>query len=490
MSESFAKKTITSAAWTYLGYVLNKSSGAVMQILLTHLVVPAEMGIVTLAITTMSFLDAVRDMGVGLALIQRREDIEEAADTAFWINIIGNIFFWLVTVVGAPFVASFFNEPRLAQVLPVISLTFILTALGGIHDALLQRDMKFSKRIIPDLASSFTKAVITIILAFLLPDDQKAWALVFGQIIGRVFYVIVVWNVQPWRPRWRINRRIAGQLLNFGYKISIDSFISALQANLDYVFIGRFLGEAVLGVYGTAFRVPELVIINFSNVIAGVLFPAYASLDNRDNLKQAMLSTLRYIAIVTVPAGIGMALVAQLFVKTLLAPDYIDAGPMMALLALYGMFLAVSWNIGDVYKAIARPDILWKTSLLELVLLGTVLYFMAHISAIAVSFGHVCVAFVVSTVRLFIAIRLLELPVSKTFAQFIPSVVGSAIMGVAVWLSLQATAGLPGVISLVLSIAVGGLVYIAALYWLERDMVLRVAGQLRERFLPERASAS
>jgi lipopolysaccharide exporter len=490
MSESFAKKTIKGAAWTYLGYVLNKSSGFIMSVILTYLILPAQFGIIAFALTTMAFLDAVRDFGVGMALVQRRGDVEEAADTAFWLNIVGNFFFWILVIIGAPLVAAFFREPQLTVILPVLTVTFILTSLGGIHDALLQRDMNFRKRIIPDLASSFTKALTTIVLALMLPEDQKVWSLVFGQIIGRIFYVIVVWIVQPWRPRWRFDRKIAGELLGFGYKVSIDSFISALQANIDYVFIGRFLGEIPLAIYSIAFRVPELIIINFSNVIAGVLFPAYASLEDPTKIREAMLATLRYIAIVTVPAGIGLALISTLFVTTIYDSDYWDAGPMMALLSLYGMMLAVSWNIGDVYKAIARADILWKTALLELALLTFVLYFLAQNSAIAVALGHVCVAFVVSSVRLLIAVRLLDLSLSKTLAQFIPSVVGSAIMGVAVWLTIQVLGNLPNLVILVIAIIVGALVYIAVMWWLEREMVTRVVSTLRERFTPAPVSAS
>jgi O-antigen/teichoic acid export membrane protein len=490
MSESFAKKTIKGAAWTYLGYVLNKSSGFIMSVILTYLILPAQFGVIAFALTTMAFLDAIRDFGVGMALVQRRGDVEEAADTAFWLNIIGNTFFWLLVIVGAPLVAAFFSEPQLTVILPVLTITFILTSLGGIHDALLQRDMNFRKRIIPDLASSFTKALTTIVLAFILPEDQKVWALVFGQIIGRVFYVIVVWIVQPWRPRWRFDTKIARELLGFGYKVSIDSFISALQANIDYVFIGRFLGEAPLAIYSVAFRVPELIIINFSNVIAGVLFPAYASLEDPTKIREAMLNTLRYIAIVTIPAGIGLALISTRFVTAIYDVDYWDAGPMMALLSLYGMLLAVSWNIGDVYKAIARADILWKTSLLELALLTIVLYFMAQTSAINVAFGHVCVAIIVSSVRLLIAVRLLNLSLSKTLAQFIPAVVGAAIMGVVVWFILQVTDSLPHLLALILAIVAGAVVYGGAMYWLEREVFTQVVNTLRERFTPARASAS
>lgn len=484
-SESFAKKTVKGAAWTYMAYVLNKLSGFIMTLILTRLIIPEQYGIVGFALTAISFFDAIRDLGVGAALIQRRENIEEAANTAFWLNLVSNFVFWLLMTLGAPAVADFFREPLLVVVLPIISTTFILTAIGGIHEALLTRSMQFQRRIIPEMASSFSKALFSIGLALILPDAHKVWAVVLGQVIGRIFWMFLMWAVNPWRPKLAFKLPVAGQMLNYGYKISLDSLISALQANIDYVFIGRFLGDTALGIYFVAFRVPELIIINFANVVAGVLFPAYAELEDRAKLKTAILGTLRYVALITVPAGIGLALISPLFAEVVFDPAYIDAGPMMALLSLYGMLLAVSWNIGDVYKAIARADILWRTSFIEMALLGIVLYFMAQISALHVAFGHVCVAFIVSLMRLLIAIRLLELDWRQTFAQFTPSVVGSAIMGAAVWLTLQVFAALPGVALLGLAILAGAVVYGASMWWLERPLVVRVV-ELIQDWLPER----
>jgi PST family polysaccharide transporter len=396
--------------------------------------------------------------------------VEEAADTVFWLSLGSNVIMWLLACLSAPFVADFFHESQITLILPVISFSFVLSSLGGTHDALLQRDMKFSRRIIPSVGESLVKGAVSITLALL---GLNVWALVAGQMSGRAVFSAVAWRIMPWRPRRRFSRDLAKELFGFGYKIALDSFLSNLQSNIDYVFIGRFLGESALGVYTVAFRIPELVIINLCIVIAQVLFPAYAKLqEDREQLKRGMLAALRYIALVTVPAGVGLALVSHVFTRTIFGADWTDAAPIMAALSIYGALLAVSWNVGDVYKAIGRPDILWKTAIVEFALLGPVLYVLAQRSAFAVSMGHVSVAFIVSSLRLTIAIYLLKLSVRETLSQFIPSVVGSAIMGAAVWGVLQLTASWPGLITLGAAGITGGISYTAALWWLERDLIL------------------
>jgi O-antigen/teichoic acid export membrane protein len=480
---SVARKAVKSTAWTYLSYVLSKGTNLLTTIVLTRLLTTAQFGIVGFALTAMSFLDAVRDLGLELALIQRRDDIEEAAYTAFWMSLATNTTMWLAATLISPFVASFFNEPLITTILPILSFSFVISAFGGTHDALLKREMQFSRRFIPALGESLIKSLVSVGLAL---TGSGVWALVIGQLVGRTTFTVLAWRVVRWRPRFRFNLRIARELFGFGYKATIDSFLSALQANIDYVFIGRFLGDAALGVYTVAYRMPEILIINFSIVIAQVLFPAYAMLQNdEEQLKKGIMSALRYVSLVTVPAGLGLALVAPLFVQVFFGPEWREAGPVMGVLAIYGAVLAVSWNIGDVYKAIGRPDILWKTTFIEFLLLAPTLYFLAQQNAFAVSLGHLGVAIVVSTLRLVIAARILKISFWGMVRQFFPAAVGSLFMQVAVWIILLATAEWAGMLSLMVATGVGALIYLITMWFLEREMVLNV-WELVGRFLPLR----
>jgi O-antigen/teichoic acid export membrane protein len=468
-----AKKAVRSTAWTYLSYILSKGANLATTIILARLLTTAEFGIVGFALTAMSFLDAIRDLGLELALIQRREAIEEAAHTAFWMNLASNGAMWLLACLIAPLVAAFFNEPLIVIILPLLSFSFVISSFGGIHDALIKREMQFGLRFVPSLGESLLKSVVAVELALL---GLGVWALVLGQLAGRLTFTVLAWRVLLWRPKWRFKMPIARQLFSYGYKASIDSFLSALQANIDYVFIGRFLGDAALGVYTVAYRMPEILIINFSIVIAQVLFPAYAMLQHdRAQLRQGVLSALRYVSLVTVPMGVGMALIAPLFTLVFFGEKWAEAGAVMSILALYGAILAVSWNIGDVYKAIGRPDILWKTTLIEFLLLAPTLFVLAQYSALAVALGHLGVAVLVSALRLLIASRILQISLPSALGQFLPSFIGSALMGVAVWGILRLTATIAdsggGLFVLIGAVSLGGAVYVAALWWLERDLV-------------------
>lgn len=481
-NNNLAKKTVTSMAWTYGSYILTKGMVLITTAILARFLTRGEFGIVGFAITAMSFLDAVRDLGIGLALIQRRENVNAAASTAFWMNIGSNVLVWLTAVAVTPFVADFFNESQINTILPILSFNFVISSLGGTHDALLQREMQFSRRIIPAVAESLSKGAVSITLALM---GGGVWALVIGQMVGRTAFALVAWRVMPWRPAFEFSMPIAKELFSFGYKISIDGLISNFQANIDYVFIGRFLGADALGVYTIAYRIPEMIIINFCIVIAQVLFPAYSILQtNIEELKRGMQATLRYISMVTVPAGIGLALVSTPFTLVIFGEDWRDAAPIMASLAIYGVFLSVSWNIGDVYKAINRPDILWKTAIFEFALLGPVLYVLAQDSPLAVAIGHVVVAAIVSFVRLLIGSYLIDISIFTILRQFVPAVVSSAVMGFVVYGILQMTQDMHEIIQLVATILPGAVIYAIVLSFFEWELFEDIYYRFFDRSAP------
>ncbi|MCS6870298.1 MAG: hypothetical protein NZ571_02470, partial [Anaerolineae bacterium] len=135
------------------------------------------------------------------------------------------------------------------------------------------------------------------------------------------------------------------------------------------------------------------------------------------------------------------------------------------------------WNIGDVYKAIGRPDILWKTTLVEFLILAPTLFILAQQSALAVAVGHLCVAIVVSTLRLLIASHILKIAFLSALRQFMPSLIGSALMSSVVWSALNIMLPLieagVGLLVMIAAVILGMTAYVATLWWLERDLVRR-----------------
>ena len=80
--------------------------------------------------------------------------------------------------------------------------------------------------------------------------------------------------------------------------------------------------------------------------------------DDRGELKLGYLQVMSVIAILSIPAAAGIAATADLLVPLMLGPNWIEAIPLIQILAFSGVIAVMETNIGAAYLALGRPQIL------------------------------------------------------------------------------------------------------------------------------------
>src|SRR5919106_349697 len=134
-AHEIGKKVAHNAAWNYLSFGLSKLLNLVTVSILAHLLTPELFGVIALATLAIDYLSILNDFGLGAALVQRREDIDEASNIAFTFNLLIAISLTSVVILTAPYVAIFFHEPSVTPILRALGLGFVINALGSIHKA-------------------------------------------------------------------------------------------------------------------------------------------------------------------------------------------------------------------------------------------------------------------------------------------------------------------------------------------------------------------
>ncbi len=472
---SVSRRTAHAVIWNYLSFGLGKLLLLISTGILARLLSKADFGLVGFATLTINYLSVIQDLGLGAALIYRREGVADAANTVFTMNLLVGVLLSAITAAIAPAVAAYFREPAVVPLLRWLGLTFILNALGAIHIVRLQRELAFNRKIIPDLTRAVVKGLAGIGLALF---GFGAWSLVWGQIIGVIAGVIVAWIVFPWRPQLRIDSEIAGSMLGYGSSMLGINVLGALTNNIDYVIVGRMLGDEALGVYTLAYRLPELLVLNILWVVSAAIFPAYAAVQkDMVTLRRAFLATLRYLELVSVPLCLGIFLTADPFVRVAFGPKWVEAVPVVRILALFVLVSSVGSNVGDVYKAIGRPDILVKLGLVILPPLVAALWYGARFGLVGIALAHLAMGIVRTALRLWIATGKMEVGWRDMAREIMPAFyAGLALLACglpAVWL----TDSLPPLPRLLLITAAGAAAYLGVVWLLARDS-LRQAYQL------------
>jgi O-antigen/teichoic acid export membrane protein len=477
-SPGFARAAIHGTAWRYLAFFSGKSMVFISTVLLAHLLSKDDFGVVGFAVTTIGFLDVMSDLGVVPALIYHPED-EDTSVTAFWLGLVIGILLFFITWVAAPLVGLFFQDPRAIPVTRVLALSYPINALGATHQAILQKKLAFERTFIPDLAQSLVKGLGSIVLAFL---GIGAWSLIGGQLGGMVTGAIVVWLIARWKPTFTFKPAIARSLLKYGVKIVGVDLLGIILVNLDYLLVGRYMGAASLGVYTLAFRLPDLVILQFARILSGVIFPIYTRMrDVPGSLAKGFTMTTRYVSLVTVPLGLGLAILAEPFVISVFSEKWIEAIPVVRAIAIYAMFLSLSYNAGSVYKAEGRPQVLTWLALVRLAVLLPALYWATTTanSIVAVGWAQALIALFAGILNLVVAARLLKIASTTLLDALKPAVLAGILMSAVILIFLSTAKSMIPWAQLGLGTMLGALSYIAAIWIFQRDVIDTVSIQIR-----------
>ena len=341
---SIGTRTLRGVLWGYGSFTGGRALSLIATAILARVLVPEDFGLVAIALTFLALLDGATDFGLSQALITQDDDVvEERAETVFVSSVALGLLASAVIAALGPLAASFFDEPDLAAIAPVLGLNFFLRSLGSTHYAIAQRDLDFRTRTIAEFAEVFIRGAAGIALAL---AGFGAWSLVLGYLAGSIALDIVIWSLVSWRPKFKPRLSHLRSMVGFGGTISGVTFIAALISNMDYLFIGRVLGTGALGLYTLGFRLPELLIINLSVVASVVLFPAFSSMD-RESLSRAYLVAFRYVSIVALPTAVVLAVLARPLILALFGDQWVDSIVPMQLLTLYAFSVAFSVPAGS-----------------------------------------------------------------------------------------------------------------------------------------------
>jgi O-antigen/teichoic acid export membrane protein len=474
-------RAVKSVKWTVLSEIVSRSVQPLVTLILARILVPEDFGVVGVATIAIGLAQIFQDFGLGKTLIQRKTEISDSANVIFWTNLTLSLSLYLVVFVTAPLISKFFHEPNVTDVLRVLCLQIVIFSFISVHQALFQRNFQFKQLFFIKLFSAVTPSFASIPLALY---GYGVWSLVYGSLAGAVVQVFLFWRASPWRPQLRYDFQLARQLFGFSAWVALEAFLSWLILWGDSIVLGHFLGVKELGVYRVGVTFLMLVFGVFFNPLMPIAYSSFSRFQsNHDELKQAFLGTVRIIASVSLPIGVGLAILAPSISSVIFGQKWQG---IEIIIALIGIMHCIGWLVGinpEVYRAIGRPDINTKLLIAAVVYYIPVYVLAAPYGLFVFCLARVAVAIVAMGLHIFVANRILNLPLTYLGSCVKLPLVGILIMAIAVYFAVNFSGtfiGLEGWVRMISIIAFGGITYIVAMWFIEKKFVLKVISLARE----------
>jgi PST family polysaccharide transporter len=452
--------------------------------MLARLVAPRDFGLIAIALVVVNFAALLSGLGLGPALVQRRDLRPEHVAVAFTLSAGFGMGLAALIALSAVPAAAFFDQPELRRILPVLALIFVCKGVEVTPNDMLTRELRFRAYYLTSTAAVALASAAGVVLAV---AGLGIWALVGLSLVEAVVASVLAWVVAiragVWTPSFSMDRAALRDLLPYSSYVTMSLLVGYGQGNADNLLIGKLLGARPLGYYSLAYRTFLLPLQKFGEVVSATVFPALAAVrDDPQRLRQGFLRSSQYVALVFFPITVGIAVTAPQMVPVVFGRQWVPAVHTLQVLAMSGPLLSMTRLRGALCLAIGKPQ--WD---LWLNAVGLALFVPAFVIGVQYGILGVAAAFTLAAametpVAVGVISRGLRTGPRQVLQPLVPVAWATAVMAAgaaAIGKLLEGAVGQP--LQLAAMTIGGGALYVLALRVLAPDLVPGLLRDLARR---------
>jgi len=348
---------LKSTIWTAGVFGVGQFLRLATNIILARLLAPELFGIMQIVYSFRNGLELISDVGIGQNIIHNKNANDpDFYNTAWSLQLIRSIVLWIVFCIISVPVARFYDSPMLAVIMPITAFSIVLSGFSSASHSLARKRMRYRRLAVFETIGALIFSAAQIIIAYLSPT---VWALVFGSLFGTMIFVIGSHFLLPdVRHKFFISKHYTAQILSFGKWIFASSIVYFLSTNFDRLYLAKTIPLELLGVYGIARTLSELLSAAVLQLGSSVIFPFVSSHSHMPRIElHEQLAPIRMKFLLI--AGVGFSIfaaTADLLIGILYDQRYQAASWMLPVLVM-GAWFAIMSNLNEsTLMGLGRPN--------------------------------------------------------------------------------------------------------------------------------------
>lgn len=385
-TRSLDRSLVQGIAWTGGIKWLTQLLSWAVTLVVARLLTPTDYGLLAMAMVYVRFAQIITE-GVDAAIIQLHQLNEDQIARLGGLSILLGVALCAGTLGLAAPIARFYGEEPVRWIVIVLSSMFLIRSFQVVPRSLFARDLEFRKLAWIDGFETVTLLLGTLVLAL---HGLGYWALVLGTVASGVATSALC---LAWCPnRLKIPRDLAGivDAIRFTWHIVGARIAWYVYNNADFAIVGRVLGKDALGAYTFGWNIASIPVERVTALV-GRVTPSYfaAVQDDVAALRRFLRNLTEALALITLPACIGLSLVADEFVLTVLGEHWRPAIAPLRWLAIYAAFRSVVALTPQVLIARGHAKLNMHFSIITAIVLPGVFYLGTRWGTTGVAFGWI-----------------------------------------------------------------------------------------------------
>jgi O-antigen/teichoic acid export membrane protein len=313
-----------------------------------------EMGLATIAWSISVALEAFNGLGVNQVVVRERDLTHRQLSGLFWFSTVFGAAMAALSAAAAPFLAVFYADWRLYPLIIVSATKLVFVGAALVPLQILTRDLHFRESGAAQTLATLGEAVTKVVLVV---AGFGAWGLVVANTARGLFLCLALWWLAPFTPARAAEDPTVRRSVRFGSKAAAASIIYHLYRNLDFLLIGRVLGQRALGIYRVAFDLGMTPLEIVLNLVNRVQFPIYARLrEDARALVEAFNRSARSLVLVLGPVAALVAFASADILAIIGGGKWLPAVPLIQVLAWASLLRGLAQLFPQLYNATGRPE--------------------------------------------------------------------------------------------------------------------------------------
>jgi PST family polysaccharide transporter len=321
-------------SWNTLTVVLQVVIQLMYTAFMARWIHPEEFAMMGVVLSLMGFAEIFSQVGIGPAIIQRKDTHQNHINGAFWTALVLGLLFTIGFVLSAKWIASSYQMPQLELITQVVSTSFVISALGVVPRSLMMKRMEFK--------SFFVSSMVSIVGGNLLIGLTLAywgygvWAYVWALFAQNTLMTISMWWNDPVKIGWKGTRSGINELLHYGAGSTLFNALNYAATKVDVTLVPLGLPAQQwnqAGWYERSAYVVSLPITIMAKLSDNVLFSGMSKMqDELMQLRKLVLMTTNALSIVIIPTSIWVIFNAHEIMVLYLGDQYSGAGGILQFL--------------------------------------------------------------------------------------------------------------------------------------------------------------
>jgi O-antigen/teichoic acid export membrane protein len=336
--------------------------GLVVNSVLARLLSPAEFGIVGIVTVFITFFNILSDIGLGSAIVQKQDFTNKDFSDIFKVSVLISIVLAIAFALLSYPIASFYDDKVYIPISRLLAIQVFFSALSIVPKNMLIKTQAFKTIGFIEVASAFLTGSLAIALAY---QNFSFYSIVWRSIA----YSVLVFALYFANSGLKIQPGISFSGIRGVAKYSSYQFafncVNYFSRNLDNILIGKFVGNAGLGLYNQAYQLMMYPVSNLTHVITPVIHPILAKYQNNKTvIFQEYIKIVKILAILGFPISVFIYFSSPEIIYIFLGEKWMEVVPILRILSISIWIQMIMSSSGSIYQAAGRTDLLFISGLL------------------------------------------------------------------------------------------------------------------------------